>query len=102
MSDASLAELHAFAERLGVDGRLFEGDHYDVPAEYRDRAIELGAVPVDSRELVRRLRGADLLLSPTQRRQFPRQVATRHGIEPMVRPVGDEQSGPGEESSKEG
>lgn len=43
------------AAALGIPRRAFQGDHYDVPTEYRDRAIELGAVPVTSRELIRRL-----------------------------------------------
>ena len=68
VSDTSLEELHAFAERLGVDPRLFEGDHYDVTAEWREQAIALGAVAVDSRELVRRLRAGGLRLTPAQRR----------------------------------
>ena len=68
VSDTSLEELHAFAERLGVDPRLFAGDHYDVTAEWREQAIALGAVAVDSRELVRRLRAGGLRLTPAQRR----------------------------------
>ncbi len=60
VSDASFEELHEFAERLGIPRRAFQGDHYDVPSDYRDRAIELGAQPVPSRELVRRLRAAGL------------------------------------------
>ena len=55
VSDESYEELHAMAEQLGIPRRAFQGDHYDVPTEYRDRAIELGAVPVTSRELIRRL-----------------------------------------------
>jgi hypothetical protein len=55
VSDESYEELHAFAEQLGIPRRAFQGDHYDVPTEYRLRAIELGAVPITSRELVRRL-----------------------------------------------
>ena len=60
VSDASFEELHEFAERLGIPRRAFQGDHYDVPTEYRERAIDLGAQPVASRELVRRLRAAGL------------------------------------------
>ena len=60
VSDASFEELHEFAERLGIPRRAFQGDHYDVPTEYRERAIDLGAQPVASRELVRRLRVAGL------------------------------------------
>lgn len=60
VSDESYDELHEFAERLGVPRRAFQGDHYDLPARYRDKAIELGATPVPARELARRLRAAGL------------------------------------------
>ena len=60
VSDESYDELHAFAERLGVPRRAFQGDHYDIPAHVRDAAIALGAEVVDARVLVRRLRDAGL------------------------------------------
>ena len=60
VSDTSFEELHEFAEQLGIPRRAFQGDHYDVQTEYRDRAIALGAEAVPSRELVRRLRAAGL------------------------------------------
>lgn len=60
VSDRSLAELHGFADALGLRREAFQGDHYDIPAELRPRAIELGAQPVGSRELVRRLRASGL------------------------------------------
>ena len=60
VSDASYQELHEFAELLGIPRRAFQGDHYDVPSEYREQAIALGASAVSSRELVSRLRGAGL------------------------------------------
>jgi hypothetical protein len=72
VSDVSLAELHVFAGTLEVDRRLFGGDHYDITAEWRLQAIELGAEAVDSRELVRRLRAAGLRLTPEQRRATPK------------------------------
>jgi hypothetical protein len=75
VSDESLDELHAFAARVGVDPRLFDGDHYDVTAEWRTDAIALGAEAVGSRELVRRLRASGLRLTPEQRRARPRRVA---------------------------
>ena len=60
VSDASFAELHEFAERLGVPARGFERDHYDLPAHLYDKAVAAGASPVRSRELVRRLTAAGL------------------------------------------
>ena len=60
VSDESLEELHLFASRIGLPRRAFHGDHYDLPAEWRARAIEAGAEPVDPRVLVRRLRDAGL------------------------------------------
>jgi hypothetical protein len=60
VSDTSLAELHAFARRLGVPERGFEGDHYDIPEERYSAVVAAGAVPVSSRELLRRLRASGL------------------------------------------
>lgn len=60
VSDESFEELHDFAERLGIPRRGFQGDHYDVPEELRRYALSLGAVPVPSSELVRRLRAKGL------------------------------------------
>jgi hypothetical protein len=60
VSDADYDELHVFAARLGIPRRAFQGDHYDVPEELRVVAISYGAVVVDGRVLVRRLRAAGL------------------------------------------
>ncbi len=60
VSDTSYDELHALAAALGVPRRAFQGDHYDLPARLRDRAIALGAKPVSGRELVVRLRDSGL------------------------------------------
>ncbi|MFE3454782.1 DUF4031 domain-containing protein [Nonomuraea sp. NPDC059194] len=60
VSDSSLAELHAFAARLGVPERAFDRDHYDVPETVHSRALALGAEPVTSRELLARLIAAGL------------------------------------------
>lgn len=68
VSDESLDELHAFADAAGIPRRGFQGDHYDVPEEYRAELIEQGATVVESRELVRRLRAAGLRLTPSERR----------------------------------
>ncbi len=60
VSDHSYDELHEFAQRLGIPRRAFQGDHYDVPDDYRLEAIRLGAEAVDARVLVRRLKAAGL------------------------------------------
>ena len=60
ISDTSFDELHAFARMLGVPGRGFDRDHYDVPAERYDAAVRLGAQPSTSREIVTALRRAGL------------------------------------------
>jgi hypothetical protein len=68
VSDQSFEELHEFAQQMGIPRRGFHGDHYDVPQEWYDTAVELGAVPTPSRELVRRLRAAGLRMTPRERR----------------------------------
>ncbi len=68
VSDESLDELHDFAGRVGIPRSGFQGDHYDIPEEFRAEMIAGGALVVESRELVRRLRAAGLRLSPAQRR----------------------------------
>ena len=68
VSDASLPELHAFAERAGIPRRGFDLDHYDVPAERYDELVALGAQLVDTRELVRRLRASGLRVRARDRR----------------------------------
>ena len=60
ISDSSLEELHDFARKLGKRRIGFQGDHYDLSRDEHERALEAGAVGVDSRELVRRLRQAGL------------------------------------------
>jgi hypothetical protein len=60
VSDSSLAELHAFAERAGFPRRAFDLDHYDVPDEMHADLVALGAVPVSAGELIRRLRASGL------------------------------------------
>ncbi|MBW8486319.1 DUF4031 domain-containing protein [Actinomadura parmotrematis] len=65
VSDASFAELHAFAADLGMPPRAFERDHYDVPEELYQAAVALGAQQVGCQELLARLTGAGL-----RRRKF--------------------------------
>jgi hypothetical protein len=59
-SDTSYDELHRFAHTIGIPRRGFDRDHYDVPAELYDVVVDAGALPVSSRELVRRLRECGL------------------------------------------
>ena len=57
VSDASFDELHAFAARLGIPRRRFQGDHYDLPPHLREQALALGAHEVGTRELTARMVG---------------------------------------------
>lgn len=75
VSDESHAELHLFAGRLGLPPRAFHRDHYDLPDGWWHRAVAAGAEPVNSRELVRRLRRAGLRRRP----RSPRQIDVTRG-----------------------
>lgn len=68
VSDESYDELHDFAQANGIPRRAFQGDHYDIPEEFRDEMAAAGATVVESRVLLRRLKAAGLRLTPTQRR----------------------------------
>nr|WP_255527539.1 MULTISPECIES: DUF4031 domain-containing protein [unclassified Luteimonas] len=56
----TLAELHAFADGLGMPRHAFQdktsGAHYDVTAELRELAIARGAVPISRHHDRARLR----------------------------------------------
>jgi Protein of unknown function (DUF4031) len=99
VSDASYAELHAFAARLGLPRRAFHNDHYDLPGDHRDEAIALGAEPVDARQLVRRLRASGLRRKPGQLRL---QVGAGAGLPPLPPPIGRVDDGPVEERPEDG
>lgn len=78
ISDSSYEELHAFAARIPLPRRAFDLDHYDVPAARYDRLVALGALPTDSKEIVRRLAGSGLrvkgadreAIRPIRRREY--------------------------------
>ena len=70
--DENLAFLAAVHD---IPRRGFQGDHYDIPEEYRQLLIDGGAEVVPSRELLRRLRDAGLRMTPAQRRAFTNGVA---------------------------
>lgn len=60
ISDSSLAELHEFARSVGLRYASFGLDHYDVPENLFPDMVAAGAVEVDARDIVRRLRAAGL------------------------------------------
>jgi hypothetical protein len=68
VSDTGYAELHEFAAGQGIPARGFDHDHYDVPLERYAELITAGAVPVDTRELLRRLTAAGLRRPKRDRR----------------------------------
>lgn len=68
VSDRTLEELHAVAERAGIPRRAFDRDHYDVPAERYEELVALGAELVGTRELIRRLRASGLRVTARERR----------------------------------
>lgn len=55
VSDSSADELREFGDRLGLSARLFDADHYDVPADRYDDAVAAGARPTTGQDLLRRL-----------------------------------------------
>lgn len=68
VSDSSLAELHEFAQRVGLPRRLFDEDHYDVPVERYDEVVAAGATEVSGSDLIRRLIASGLRVSAAKRR----------------------------------
>ncbi|MFP5488301.1 MAG: DUF4031 domain-containing protein [Acidimicrobiia bacterium] len=74
VSHESYDELHACADANGIPRRGFQGDHYDIPEEYRADLIAAGAEVVESRVLLRRLKAAGLRLTPGERRRFQQSV----------------------------
>ena len=72
ISDTSLDELHAFAVRVGLHPRSFEGDHYDVPQERYAAVLAAGATSTTGSDVVRRLVASGLRL---RKRRGDRPVA---------------------------
>ncbi|NML50043.1 DUF4031 domain-containing protein [Streptomyces sp. R302] len=60
ISDTSFEELHTFAAALGAPARGFDRDHYDIPSDWYEKTLAAGAIPVGSKELLRRLTKAGL------------------------------------------
>ncbi len=79
VSDTSLAELHAFAELIGLSARAYDRDHYDLPASRYDAAVAAGAREVSPTDVVRALRRAGL------RRSKPQAMAAARAREQRLR-----------------
>lgn len=82
VSDESFEELHAFAARLGIPRHRFQGDHYDLPAFVRVRAVAAGAVEVGTRELTGRMvgpRGDRVRARRQARTSAPHAMQADHG-----------------------
>lgn len=45
-------ELHAMADKIGIERRHYQGDHYDISKGKRALATKAGAITVTSRFLV--------------------------------------------------
>lgn len=65
VSDDNFAELHTFAGEIGQRRVGFQGDHYDIDVDTREIALAHGAVPAESREIVRRMKNAGLRRRPS-------------------------------------
>jgi hypothetical protein len=57
VSDTSFEELHAFAASLGIPHERFQRDHYDLPPQLRERAVQQGAQEVTISDLAQRMSG---------------------------------------------
>lgn len=100
VSDTSLHELRTFARAHGVPDRSLDLDHHDVPADRHDELVAAGAVPVDGRELARRLAASGLRVPGRERRRAarPALLARWHALWPpdggapveRVRAVGED------------
>lgn len=44
-------ELHLMANRIGLERRKYQGDHYDLPMAKRALAVKYGAVQITMRQL---------------------------------------------------
>lgn len=63
-------ELHAMADKIGVQRRWFQGDHYDICKSKRELAIKHGAVVVTLREMAAyafyRRRDPTIVITPAE------------------------------------
>lgn len=95
VSDSSYAELIGFAQRAGLHPRAFDHDHYDVPLRRHDELVGLGAEPVESTDLIRRLRTSGLRVpqrdrTPKRRAVLPRVQRAWHELLPEASGLGED------------
>jgi hypothetical protein len=45
------AELHAMADRIGLQRKWYQGDHYDIAINTRKKAVQAGAVEISMRQM---------------------------------------------------
>lgn len=91
ISDASLAELHAAAERCGLPPRAFDLDHYDWPESARADLEAAGVRFVGAGELTRALVGSGLRIPlrdrPAARSRRTAEDAAALGLAPAEVPT---------------
>ncbi|MBY0547608.1 MAG: DUF4031 domain-containing protein [Candidatus Obscuribacterales bacterium] len=65
-------ELHIFAEQLGLKREWYQIEsslnHYDIPKETRELAVQMGALEISRKHMVLRIRAARLLNTDNQRK----------------------------------
>ena len=97
ISDASLAELHAAAERCGLPPRAFDLDHYDWPESARADLEAAGVRFVGAGELTRALVGSGLRIPlrdrPAARSRRTAEDAAALGLAPAEVPTAAGRSG---------
>ena len=97
VSDSNYDELHELAQSIGLRRISFQGDHYDVDETDRARALAAGAAPVNSRELVRRLKEAGLRRRSGCEPRWQRLASSSAGADPAPVLAALEGLGPGGE-----
>ena len=50
-------ELHVMAARIGMRREWYQGDHYDLRPDVRERALAAGALEMSMRDMARRVCG---------------------------------------------
>ena len=62
----SETELHDMADKIGVDRKWYQGNHYDVSLSKRKLAVQYGAVEISMREMVSVVRSMERSMKESQ------------------------------------